>query len=117
MMSENTINAHEFYTNKPRHWDPKSETYTGFDSLLTALQRGWEIVHNVVFEETRFLGGRRRQVVYHFNLHRNQEQHEIMSVVGNPFIYKVIAEHDLRILSYQSPAQMRRDVVRLMQVS
>ena len=79
-----------------RHYDMESETFTGGDSLLTAIQLGWSIYS--IAPEMYELRGRRSTTIYHFGLTR-QGDTMVMSVVACPFVAQLIAP----ILLHQTP--------------
>jgi hypothetical protein len=85
-----------FYTDRPRHWCPKSQRYAGGDALLTHLNDGWKIQGDIHFEEY-WHGGSRRILIYYFVLTQN-DQWITMRVQGNPFIDRLLAELRLPVI-------------------
>ena len=71
-----------------RHWHEGSEPYTGGDSLVAALQDGFEI--NLVFIQAKPLYGWRTVNIYRFELKRG-ETTLVMSVIANPFVARLVA--------------------------
>lgn len=95
--------SHEHYTSTDRHYCPKTETYTGADSLLTAQRNGWHLV-GVAYRETIIFGGGRHTCIYHFELHRLGET-LMMPIVENPYVGRLIEQYHMDILeaSYDMP--------------
>ena len=73
-----------------RHWHPHSETFSGGDSLLTALHNGWQL--QGIFHQHYNLSGR-LQSIYHMMLQQGSET-AIMHVISNPFVERFIATVD-----------------------
>lgn len=94
MMHDRDV-MHAYYTAKDRHFDPQSEAYTGADSLLTALRRGWDLVGPAMREDI-LLGGGRHTTVYHFNLQYGIHK-MMMSVVSNPYLVRFLVDMELRV--------------------
>lgn len=94
---EKKLALHELI-NKPVHWCPRSEKYSGVDSLLSALMEGWELNRRVFRHETR-LRPPRPIVVYYFELTRDS-QTATMAVVSNPQIDKIIAHYRLHVITH-----------------
>lgn len=92
------INHPTDYLERPRHWCPRSEPYTGTDSLLTALLEGWE-PHKQVFCEQIQRSASRVVNVYHFLLKRG-DAHRMMVILGNPRTQDVIRHYELRISNH-----------------
>ena len=88
----------ERYTSEPddnvgriyRHWSPVSETYTGGDALVTALDEGWS-VDGVIFRQEFWLAGVRRVCIFHVDLRREEETARML-VMQNPFVTKLVHE-------------------------
>ncbi|MBN8638290.1 MAG: hypothetical protein J0M07_23465 [Anaerolineae bacterium] len=71
-----------------RHWDSRSERYTGGDALVTALDDGW-LIRGVVFRQEHWLAGVRRVTVYHVELVRDGQRRKMM-VLQNPYVTKLL---------------------------
>jgi hypothetical protein len=71
-----------------RHYHMGSEAFTGGDSLLTALQLGWEICS--ITSEVHDLRGGRTTTVYRLRLTRKDEA-MVMAVLACPFVARLIA--------------------------
>ena len=82
-----------------RHYCPKSERYTGADSLLTALERGWEIIECVVDSSNHCVT--QSVTVYLFTLKRDFEV-KGMRVVGNPYIERLVRQSEKLVSFVQS---------------
>src|SRR5215813_1975581 len=80
-------NAGQIY----RHWHAESETYTGGDALVTALDEGW-VVDGVIFRQEFWLAGVRRVCVFHIDLRRGEESAKML-VMQNPYVTRMV--HDL----------------------
>lgn len=91
---------HEKYTETPRHWCPRSETYTGADSLLTALDEGWEIMTDAVYREVIMINRSRHTTIFYFNLYRGSHT-RTMAVVANPFVQRFLRSNHFRVRAYQ----------------
>lgn len=78
-------------TNVNRHWHARSESYTGGDSLATALLNDW-VLCGVVSEE-KWGRTHRCVIIHHFELIRDQET-VVMAVISNPWIERFIASLD-----------------------
>lgn len=89
--------THEFYTREYRHWCPRSEAYTGGDSLLSALRSGWELIGRV-YRDSVLMSGSRFTAVYYFEL-RNGSRVVTMPIVGNPWVVRFVAEQKLAIVN------------------
>jgi hypothetical protein len=83
-----SVDLHVDYPDMHRHWDSQSERYGGGDSLLTALQAGWEM-NTVCWSEEYWHAGTRPVMIYHFELNRAAEKLH-MPVVSNPFIQRLL---------------------------
>jgi len=94
---------HEKYTETPRHWCPKTEPFTGGDSLLTALAEGWQVMDHAVYREVIMIRRSRHTTVYYFNLYRNA-QTRTMAVIANPFVQRFLRNHHYRVRPYQDAA-------------
>lgn len=88
-----------YYLRSPRHWDPQSEKFTGVDSLVTAIQNGWEPAQSVTKRE--FYRGNSRPIgIYYVNLEKNGEN-VTMAVIGNPYLHKLLALLEISIVKQQ----------------
>lgn len=76
--------VHDKYTDIDRHFDPKSEVYTGADSLITAQRKGWRLI-NIAYEERVNMRSGRYTTLYYFKLIRDDDK-MIMPIIANPFI-------------------------------
>ena len=85
------------YTDKPRHWCPQAEKYTGLDSLLSAIYKGWTINERVFRHET-WRGGTRPVVVYYFEL-KFGERIVTMPVISNPCVVPLIDDLELQVIT------------------
>lgn len=96
-----------------RHYDPRSEQYTGADSLLTLLDLGWQPVEYVIREKVQLSGA--CGCCYHFQLQRpflvstdsdqTAETADTMlslCIVYNPAVERVIAHLGLRVLAHEA---------------
>jgi hypothetical protein len=72
----------------PRHWHPQSQAYAGGDCLLSTLDCGWRVSQVVHGDQCHY--GNRRVLVYYFELQRGDEV-QIMPVISNPFIERLLA--------------------------
>ncbi len=93
---DNLNRFHSFYTERPRHWCPQSERYTGGDALLTLLSSGWQLQEDVYYEEY-WHGGARRVLIYSFILTLNDDT-VTLRVLGNPFVERLLQELPLRVV-------------------
>lgn len=96
MIDQYLTNVQSYYTETPRHWSPHSEKYTGADSLITALRKGWALCR-LVYREDVFHGGSRRTAIYYFEL-RHDDDVVTMPIIGTPFIVRFIAHYNLKVL-------------------
>jgi hypothetical protein len=87
---------HFSYMKVNRHWSSVSENYAGGDSLLTALEQGWEVSDTVYFEEIWYAGSR-QVMLYHVELNRDGET-VVMPVLSNPYIRRLLPRVCKRIL-------------------
>ncbi|RMG83686.1 MAG: hypothetical protein D6712_12690 [Chloroflexi bacterium] len=78
--------VHWRYTDNPRHWS-KCERYTGADSLLSALDEGWNIVR--VSRESIWYGAGRCVQVYHFTLASGKDTQD-MAVIYSPYLDRLL---------------------------
>jgi len=81
-----------------RHWHPQSETYSGCDSLLTAINSGWQMAEEV-FRQKLFYSGR-TVTIYHFTLtHHNTTS--VIRVIGNPFVERFVQHRGCTVYSFE----------------
>jgi len=90
--------THDYYTRKPRHYCPRSEAFTGADSLISKLRQGWTpsgriYEHKVLFKGSRFT------TVYYFELRRDGDM-LTMPVVSNPYVQRLVHEMRLQIVRH-----------------
>ncbi len=86
-----SLKLFELCTN--RHWCPQSETFTGADSLLTAVDEGW-VIHQDILLRTYNLRSSCVTTVYSFYLQRESNV-ALINVVANPFVHQLIKEKGL----------------------
>ncbi len=96
LIDRKSTNHHADYLDVTQHWSPTSEKYAGGDSLVTMLDRGWELHGEAVCEEKRYAESR-SITIYHIRLERNGEK-IIMPVVQNPYVNKVLRSHNVRFV-------------------
>jgi hypothetical protein len=96
MLENYPANWHYAYRWITRHWHAASERFAGGDSLMTALNGGWQIVPPVV-AETHWRAGTRCVMVYTFELKRGAET-MTMPVITNPFVERLIADNALPLM-------------------
>ncbi len=97
MMNQNQVNFHVQYQDiTSQHWSYSSEKFAGGDHLLTALARGWAIDETVILKKHWF-AGMRGVDIFHFSIVRGDVTVD-MPVVGNPYVYRFIQDHDLEIV-------------------
>ncbi|MEM9951363.1 MAG: hypothetical protein AAF846_07180 [Chloroflexota bacterium] len=93
----NPQGTHDKYTEVDRHFDPKSEVYTGADSLITAQRNGWKLV-NIAYEERVTMRSGRYATLYYFKLTRSDNK-MIMPIIANPFIERMLISRRMLIKS------------------
>jgi hypothetical protein len=86
------------FNNMRHHWCPRSEAYTGGDSLLSALDAGW-VMNTLVFAQTVWHGGSRPTTIYYFEL-KHGSRMMTMPVIGNPFVDRLIIQKSLQIVTF-----------------
>ena len=97
MMNQNQVNFHVQYQDiTSQHWSYSSERFAGGDHLLTALSRGWEIDENVKLTRHWFAGMRCIEV-FNFTIQKGDVVAK-MPVVGNPYVYRFVQNHNLTII-------------------
>ena len=80
-----------------RHWCDQSEIFTGADSLLTALDRGWRIVEYTV--DTSQQCYTQPVAIYDFVI-RFEQKTVTMRIIGNPYIERLAKQLD-KIITYR----------------
>jgi hypothetical protein len=83
-----------------RHWAPKSQKFATGDILLDYLRNGWALDPLAAVERV-YYSGYRCVEVFHFVL-ANGAQAIKMPVVGNPRVYRLIEEYQIRLFDIQS---------------
>lgn len=78
-----------------RHWSPKSQKFVGGDTLLTALESGWEITGSVLLQEYACISNR-CTYVYHLELQREWETISI-KVIENPCVMRMLRHITVKI--------------------
>ncbi|GAB1420094.1 hypothetical protein MASR2M15_01720 [Anaerolineales bacterium] len=78
-----------------RHWCELSEAYTGVDSFLTVMARGWRVVQNKIYLQTISLGSTRTTIVASCFLQRG-DQFRTIRIVWNPTLTRVITNYRLQ---------------------
>ncbi|NWF69592.1 MAG: hypothetical protein HXY40_10950 [Chloroflexi bacterium] len=96
MPPQKILDYHVQYMAAHRHWSPNSEKYCGGDSLLTALDDGWEI-NDVIYVEDHQHTGMRYVPLYHFELSRGSETRR-MCVIDNPYVWRLSRKPGFRVL-------------------
>jgi len=97
MMNQNQVNFHVQYQDiTSQHWSFSSERFAGGDHLLTALARGWAIDETVKLRKHWF-AGMRGVDIFHFSIERGDKVVD-MPVIGNPYVYRFIQDHNLEII-------------------
>lgn len=84
-----------------RHWHPQSQTFGGGDVLATFMLLGWTL-KSAVFVDTYWLFGQRQVRVFHFELVLDGNSMSV-PVIGNPFVDRMIAQHDLMLVEVERP--------------
>jgi len=98
-MNSNRNDNHEQYTSTNRHFCPKSERYTGADSLIAAQRLGWVLVNDNVYREDILLRGSRFRTIYYFHLKRGEER-LMMPIISTPAILQKIQAEGLHIVPH-----------------
>ncbi len=78
-----------------RHWSPGSQKFVGGDTLLTALESGWEIAGSVLRQEYSCVSNR-CTYVYHLELQREREIIS-MKVIENPWVMRMLRQLKVEI--------------------
>lgn len=98
-MASKTENRHDYLMDEGssyRHWSPNSEKFATTESLLNALESGWQI-DGVVFRQEHWHRGGRRVPVYHFKLIQNSEVSH-MVVVQNPVVDRLLTQFGVQVV-------------------
>lgn len=105
-MKITSVDLHVDYPDMHRHWDSQSERFGGGDSLLTAIQNGWQ-VEEVIWSEEYWHAGTRPVVLFHFELTRlgggrrdgktAGQERVVMPVVSNPFVQRLLSTLKLEV--------------------
>lgn len=77
-----------------RHW-AETEKFTGADSLLSRVHRGWDIASYHI--DSSYFCTTQCVKIYVFTLRKGREQVQ-MQVVHNPFIERFVAQLDATII-------------------
>ncbi|MEQ8673887.1 MAG: hypothetical protein RLP44_12810 [Aggregatilineales bacterium] len=80
-----------------RHWCAQSETFTGADSLITALDRGWRIVDYTIDDTQKCYT--QPIAIYVFTL-RIEQTVVTMRIINNPYIARLANQLD-QIIAYK----------------
>lgn len=84
----------ESYQDFNRHWCPHSERYTGCDSLLTAIDRGWKVYPLVTVHHHKLTQ------IYAFALYKGASI-ITMKVIETPMIHVMIRQKHIRVIDPQ----------------
>lgn len=104
MMNPNQVNFHVQYQDiTSQNWSFSSEKFAGGDNLLTAISRGWEIDERVHLKRHWFAGMRSIEI-FHFTIQRDDITVD-MPVVGNPYVYRFILEHNIEVIEDEPISQ------------
>jgi len=95
-MAFHSNDNHFGYMKIHRHWSDQSEKYAGGDSLLTALESGWELDETVYYEDFWYAGSR-QVTIYHVELKR-ADQKIAMPVLSNPYIRRLLPRLATKVL-------------------
>lgn len=98
--------AQDHYLKQRRHWCPRSEMYTGADSLFTLMREGWRL-SDTVYQEKVALSATRTVTVYHFELSRGERGH-VLSIINNPTVERLLLQRGLNVYIYaeETPSAM-----------
>lgn len=94
---------------KTGHWCPLSQKYASAHNVLWALDHGWQIDPKVICIQYPRRAGCTVSV-YRFTLYRDHST-LVMPVINTPYLLRLIAEHDLHVVS--TTAQDRRHKARV----
>lgn len=72
-----------------RHWSPESESYSGGDSLLGALDEGWRLIKARQITQQTLSG---RPVTVYIVWLESGEHLAVMRLIGNPYITRLLNE-------------------------
>jgi hypothetical protein len=98
MAEKNFQDYHIQYVDVIRNWSPTSEKYGGGDTLVTAINNGWDVGDTVYLEEFMHYG-QRRVAIYHFELKKGSERRHL-AVVDNPYVTRFVTQTQRRVLPY-----------------
>ena len=103
MVQENQQDERVHYQDiTSQHWSYSSEHYAGGDNLLTAIARGWEI-DEVVKLRRHWFAGMRCIEIFHFTIRRDDVVAD-MAVLGNPYIYRYLANNAHQLVEEENAA-------------
>ena len=94
--------THEKYTESDQYWSPDSEQYAAASQLITAMRAGWILALPRVNARQIWHSGSRLSTIFEFTLVRGSRL-MIMPVLGNPYIERLIAEQDIRVIFEARP--------------
>ena len=92
-----------------RHWCSQSEIFTGADSLITALDRGWRIVDYTVDDTQKCYT--QPITVYVFTL-RIEQNVVTMRIINNPYIARLAQQLDQLIAYKEAHKHAKTTLVR-----
>lgn len=90
-MLKNLLNV---YNDTPRHWCPYSERYTGCDSLLSAIDKGWHPADTAFVQH--HWSHRRMITIYYFYLHKDQQTRK-MRIIENPYVARILRNYSIKV--------------------
>jgi hypothetical protein len=99
------LNYHLKYREGTRHWSPVSESYSGLDALLGAIEHGWQL-GSAVYSDLYSYGPGRQSVLYHVLL-VNDDRSAQMLIVANPAMERFIVECNLDVIPIEQVAVPR----------
>jgi hypothetical protein len=109
----NPEGIYQRYTTDDRHWCPRSESYTGADSLITAQRNGWQMI-GLAYQQQILLRGGRYTTLYYFELERAGE-HVLMPIVNNPFVTRMLRNYRMDVLPLKdAPIQILEEQMETM---
>lgn len=98
--------SYEAFTQKyregTRHWSSVSESYSGLDALVGAIEHGWQM-EDVVYQGSMQHLARRVSIIFHFLLH-NEAQATLISIVTNPAVERFIKANQLEVIPIEEMA-------------
>lgn len=104
MVVQIDLNKTRFHIEKEqhRHWCPRSEPVTSGEALASMLDQGWAFAECACYHHQRDIKGRSFHL-YSFCLQRGY--HVVrMTVISNPYILRVIKQHDLAVIETEIQA-------------